>query len=103
MLVYVIERRFRPRPPGLFAAYIALYCVGRFVEELLRIDPAHHIPGLRLNTWVSLVGIVVGVVWFVLSQRSDRPARPRQKTDEARRADAARWPSRRPERVRPPG
>ena len=39
VLVFVIERRFRPRPPGVFAAYIALYCVGRFVEELLRDRP----------------------------------------------------------------
>ena len=65
------------RPPGVFAAYIALYCVGRFVMELLRIDPAHEIFGLRLNAWVSLVGIVVGVTWYVLSQRRGRPARPK--------------------------
>jgi prolipoprotein diacylglyceryl transferase len=77
ILVYVIERRLRPRPPGLFAAYIALYCVGRFVMELLRIDPAHEILGLRLNAWVSLVGIVVGVTWYVLSQRRGRPSRPK--------------------------
>jgi len=76
VLVYVIERRLRPRPPGVFAAYIALYCVGRFFEELLRIDPAHHIAGLRLNAWVSLLGVVAGVTWYVLSQR-DRTPRPR--------------------------
>ena len=45
--------------------------------ELIRIDPAHEFLGLRLNGWVSLVGIVVGVTWYVLSQRRDRPARPR--------------------------
>jgi prolipoprotein diacylglyceryl transferase len=78
ILVYVIERRVRPRPPGLFAAYIALYCTGRFFMELLRIDPAHEIAGLRLNAWMSLIGIVVGVVWYVLSQRRGRPERPRK-------------------------
>jgi prolipoprotein diacylglyceryl transferase len=78
ILVFVIERRFRPRPPGLFAAYIALYCLGRFAMELLRVDPAHEILGLRLNAWVSLVGIVVGVIWYVLSQRGERPPRPRR-------------------------
>jgi len=77
ILVFVIERRFRPRPPGIFAAYIALYCAGRFVMELLRIDPAHEILGLRLNAWVSLAGVVVGVTWYVLSQRRGRPAKPR--------------------------
>ncbi len=88
--MYIIERRLRPRPPGLFAAYIALYCVGRFVEELLRIDPAHEIAGLRLNAWVSLIGIVAGVTWYVLSQRSGRPSPP---PPEARRR-RERWPSR---------
>lgn len=69
LLVYVIERRLRPRPPGVFAAYIALYCFGRFWVETLRIDEAHEILGLRLNNWVALVGFVVGVVWYVRSQR----------------------------------
>lgn len=77
ILVLLIERRLRPRPPGVFAAYIALYCAGRFVMELIRIDPAHELAGLRLNAWMSLVGIVVGVAWYVLSQRRGRPARPR--------------------------
>ena len=83
ILVYVIERRLRPRPPGLFAAYIALYCFGRFWMELLRIDPAHEIAGLRLNAWMSLLGVVVGTTWYVLSQRRDRPPRPAHPTGAA--------------------
>jgi len=71
LLVFVIERRFRPRPPGLFALYVAIYSFGRFWVELLRIDPANHILGLRVNTWVSAIVCVAGVVWFVLSQRHD--------------------------------
>ena len=55
---YCIDRRFRSAPPGLFALYVALYSFGRFVEELLRVDPAHHILGLRVNTWVSIVVFV---------------------------------------------
>jgi prolipoprotein diacylglyceryl transferase len=78
LLVLVVERRFRPRPPGLFALYIALYCFGRFWIELIRIDPAHELLELRVNAWVSLIGLVAGVVWFWLSQRrrvqSPRPA-----------------------------
>ena len=58
--MFVIERRFRPRPPGLFAAYVTLYCAGRFSVEQLRVDPANEILGMRLNGWVSLVGIVAG-------------------------------------------
>jgi prolipoprotein diacylglyceryl transferase len=82
VLVFIVERRFRPRPPGLFAAYIALYCVGRFVMELLRVDPAHELAGLRWNAWMSLVGIVAGSAWYVLSQRRERPARPRRRRPE---------------------
>ena len=47
--------------------------------------------GLRLNAWMSLLGIVVGTTWYVLSQRRDRPAAARA---PARAAGAARWPSR---------
>jgi hypothetical protein len=50
--------------------------------ELLRIDPAHEIAGLRLNAWMSLLGIVVGTTWYVLSQRRDRP--PSRARDRSR-------------------
>ena len=71
-----IGRRFRTNPPNLFALYVAWYCFGRFFEELLRIDPAHHIAGLRLNAWVSIVVFVGAVVYFVLHER--RPRRPQE-------------------------
>ena len=70
----MIERRFRPRPPGLFALYIAIYSFGRFWVELLRIDPANHILGLRVNTWVSAIVCIAGIVWFLLIQRRGRDA-----------------------------
>jgi prolipoprotein diacylglyceryl transferase len=76
LLVFVIERRLRPRPPGLFALYIALYCLGRLGVELIRVDPANHILGQRVNVWVSGIGLVAGLIWFWLSQRHG----PRQGT-----------------------
>lgn len=76
LLVFVVERRLRPRPPGLFALYIALYCFGRLWIELIRVDPANDILGLRVNVWVSLIGLVAGIVWFWLSQRRGKPRRP---------------------------
>ena len=60
LLVYVIERRFHPRPPGLFALYIALYSFGRFWIELVRVDPANHILGPAVNTWVSALVCIAG-------------------------------------------
>ena len=81
VLLYV-SRRFTIRPPGLFALYIAWYCFGRFFEELLRIDPAHHILGLRLNAWVSIVLFVASVAYFIWHQRGargpDNPERRRE-------------------------
>ncbi len=73
LLVFVIERRFHPRPPGLFALYIALYSLGRFWIELIRVDASNHILGLRVNTWVSALVCIAGVVWFIVSQRRGKP------------------------------
>ena len=50
----------RGRASGdLFIAYIAFYCFGRIWIELLRIDTAHLIFGLRVNVWVSGFGFVL--------------------------------------------
>jgi prolipoprotein diacylglyceryl transferase len=46
------------RSGQVFAAYVFAYCFGRFFIELIRIDSANTIAGLRVNVWVSvLVGI----------------------------------------------
>jgi prolipoprotein diacylglyceryl transferase len=70
-LVWLGHRR-RIRPPGLFALYVAGYSLGRIGEELLRVDPAHHIFGLRLNFFVAIGLFLVGVIWFVRTQRGTR-------------------------------
>jgi prolipoprotein diacylglyceryl transferase len=63
-----LGRRRAIRPPGLFALYVAGYSLGRIGEELLRVDPAHHILGLRLNFFVAALLFVAGAIWFVASQ-----------------------------------
>lgn len=75
-LIVWLGRRFAIRPPGLFALYIAIYSFGRFWVELIRVDPAHEILGLRLNNWVALGVMGAGLVWFWLSQREGRPRLP---------------------------
>jgi len=74
ILLYV-GKRFRIRPPGLFALYVAYYCFGRFFEELLRVDPSHHFLGLRINAWVSIVLFVLSTAFFIWWQfiRKDEP------------------------------
>ena len=64
-LLLAVGKLFRIRPPALFALYVSYYTFGRFFEELLRIDPAHHFAGLRLNAWVSIVVFVCSTGFFV--------------------------------------
>jgi prolipoprotein diacylglyceryl transferase len=64
------------RAPGLFALYVAGYSGFRIFEETLRIDPAHHILGERLNFWVALILCIAGLVWFVAIQRGGRSSQP---------------------------
>jgi prolipoprotein diacylglyceryl transferase len=63
-----LGRRFRIRPPGIFALYVAGYSFFRMWIELLRIDEAHHIFGMRLNFWVALIVFLAGSSWFAWSQ-----------------------------------
>jgi prolipoprotein diacylglyceryl transferase len=92
-LLIWIGRRFRIRPPGLFALYVALYCFGRFWIEMLRIDPAHHIAGMRINDWVALIGIVGGLVWFWRTQRRPAGSPRRRLRLHRRRRPAPRPPA----------
>ena len=82
-LLIWIGKRWRIKPPGLFALYVAYYCFGRFFEELLRVDPAHHYGPLRLNAWVSIFCFVVSTVFFIWWQRRPEGTpvkRPRRRT-----------------------
>ena len=54
-----LTKRWHTQTGNLFLAYIALYCLGRSGTEYLRIDQAQHFLGLRLNEWVSLLGLIL--------------------------------------------
>jgi prolipoprotein diacylglyceryl transferase len=64
-ILLLVDRYFRIRRPALFALYVSIYTVGRFFEELLRIDPAHEYFGLRLNAYVSIVLFVLSTAFFI--------------------------------------
>jgi prolipoprotein diacylglyceryl transferase len=68
------DRRWRLGHGRAFALYVALYCVGRFGIELLRIDPATHVEGLRINLITAVVVGLGAVVFFLISARR-RPGR----------------------------
>ncbi|WP_374104687.1 prolipoprotein diacylglyceryl transferase family protein [Streptomyces sp. GESEQ-4] len=65
-LVMWADRRFRGRS---FALYVAAYCVGRFWIEYLRVDEAHHILGLRLNGWTTLLVFAAALAYLIAATR----------------------------------
>ncbi|MFT0848529.1 prolipoprotein diacylglyceryl transferase [Actinomycetaceae bacterium L2_0104] len=68
-LLVALERKFRLYGGQLFAAYGIVYTAGRVWIEALRIDDAHHILGLRLNVWTSIILFLVSVAAFVVLRR----------------------------------
>lgn len=58
------EKRFSLIGGQLFAAYLIWYTAGRFWIESLRIDSAHHILGLRLNMWTSVIIFIGACILF---------------------------------------
>lgn len=56
----------------IFALYVSAYCLGRLGFELLRIDTAHHIAGIRINV---LVSIVVGAISIAAFRRFSKKSR----------------------------
>ncbi len=77
-LVWLGHHR-RITPGGLFALYVAGYSLFRIFEELLRIDPAHHILGLRLNFFIASLLCLGALAVFARLQRreSQTPAKSR--------------------------
>jgi prolipoprotein diacylglyceryl transferase len=65
VLLVWAERRFRLGHGRVFALYVMAYTAGRAWIEYLRIDEAHHILGLRLNDWTSLVVFLGGLIYFL--------------------------------------
>ncbi len=92
------QRRFKLKGGQVFALYGALYCLGRFWIELIRIDFATKVAGLRINVWTSIVLFVVSVTAVVLVGRRERARdasaeagddSPSQNTEDTRSQDRA--------------
>ena len=74
LVVIWADRRFNMGHGRVFALYVLLYCTGRLWIELLRIDSANTILGLRLNVWTSIVVALGALIYIVVSARL-RPGR----------------------------
>lgn len=58
---------------SLFAMYMVWYTVGRTWVDAMRTDPSSLFLGVRIHIWVALGVLAVGIVVFILLQRSGMP------------------------------
>jgi prolipoprotein diacylglyceryl transferase len=76
VLLWLDRKKVIPRG-RLLAVYVIGYGVGRLWVELLRIDPAGHLFGVRVNVWVSLLAIAGGTAALL------RPIKRKPKTESS--------------------
>jgi prolipoprotein diacylglyceryl transferase len=70
LLLIYLDRRFRLGHGRVFWLYVLVYTLGRVWIEMLRIDEAELVLGLRLNVWTSiLVGLGALVAFVVVGRR----------------------------------
>lgn len=65
ILVWQLDKRHRYGRGRAFALYVMAYTVGRFWIEALRVDTAHHVLGLRLNDWTSIIVFLGALLYFL--------------------------------------
>ncbi len=73
-LLVRFEKRIAPRPGRLLGWYAMGYTAMRYFIEGLRVDPAHHAGGLRLNQWVSIGVFGAAAIFLLIDARRSRNA-----------------------------
>lgn len=77
LLIY-LAKRFKLGHGRVFWLYAMIYTSGRVWIEMLRIDTAEVIFGLRLNVWTSIIVFAIALVAFIVVGRryptSEEPA-----------------------------
>lgn len=71
LTVWLADKKYKFGFGRAFAVYVALYGVGRFWIEGLRIDPAGAFLGMRTNQWMSII-IVMAALIFLLRTSAER-------------------------------
>ncbi len=72
ILILALDRRFQLRWGRVFWLYVIVYTSGRLWIEMVRIDEAVHIGGLRINVWVSMGVLLMGIIAFLVIGRRHR-------------------------------
>ena len=86
-LIVWLDRRRRFAAGQVFGLYLMAYTLGRAWIEMLRIDDAHTLGGLRLNVWTSLLVFAVGAARFVIAGRLGRSSRVEARAGESNEHD----------------
>jgi prolipoprotein diacylglyceryl transferase len=68
-LILIIEKRLKLRWGQTFGVYLAIYSVGRYWIEGLRIDPSDAFLGIRTNQWSAIIGLILGMALVYWSRR----------------------------------
>jgi prolipoprotein diacylglyceryl transferase len=72
-LLLWLDRKQKLRPGAIFCLYVMWYSLGRATwEEQLRIDPSHHILGMRLNGWIAIGVFLIALAGLLRVQRRGR-------------------------------
>jgi phosphatidylglycerol---prolipoprotein diacylglyceryl transferase len=88
-LVWWLDRRYKFGRGRAFALYVMAYTVGRLWIEMLRIDDANHIFGVRLNVFTSILVFAGGLAYFLLVRGPRAYVVPEDAPETASEAAAA--------------
>lgn len=70
-----LDKKFDLRGGRTFWLYVIVYVSGRLWIEMVRIDTAVNVGGLRINVWVSIAVLALAIVMFdVLGRKQGRLA-----------------------------
>nr|WP_255633043.1 prolipoprotein diacylglyceryl transferase [Demequina sp. TTPB684] len=85
-LIIYLDRRLNLRGGRVFWLYVMVYVSGRLWIELVRIDTAVQVGGLRVNVWVSIGVLLLAIAMFVMwgRRQSGTPQLPRERLAAAR-------------------
>ncbi len=73
LLVIYAARRFLLTGDRTFALYAGTYAIGGFCVQALRIDPSHHVLGLRTGQWVLAAAFAAAVGYLYLTRHEKGP------------------------------
>ena len=69
MFLVWVDRTGKLRHGALLAVYVVGYLVARLWLETIRVDPATEVGGVRINIWMSIIGIAIAGGWLLLRGR----------------------------------